>query len=74
MEKNYSIEAINLEGLTEKQIDLLKLLNVPLNNDTDDDPASIMGYEQLCDHDDAYMCEHRLQYFANRLKESQTDK
>jgi hypothetical protein len=74
MEKNYTIERINLEGLTQKQIDLLKLLNASCSSYVKEHPDSIMGYDQICDHDDAYMCECRLQYFADRLKETQCDR
>ena len=35
-------------------------------------PSSIMDYESLCDHDDGYLCEHRLQFiidFVNKNKD-----
>jgi hypothetical protein len=70
---NYTIEKINLNGLTQKQIDLLRLLNVA-DIYYPDPPGSIMGFEQFCNCNKAWMCEHRLQYFADRLKETQCDR
>jgi hypothetical protein len=59
----HSITLINNSKFNEKPklLELAKILNTSLNyNDTDPD-GSIMHYGQMCNCDDGFMCEHRLE-------------
>lgn len=68
MERNYTIDIVNIEGLTDSQIMLITKLNATKSYSVDNPKDSIMHYEQLCDHDDGFLCECRLQYIIDWLK------
>jgi len=36
--------------------------------------SSIMHYNQICDHDDGYLCEHRLQILIDYIIENFNEK
>jgi hypothetical protein len=36
--------------------------------------GSIMAYEEICDHDSGYLCEHRRQWILNYIQEHFTPK
>ena len=65
---NYTTDIVNIEGLTDSQIMLITKLNTKIRYDVDDPKDSIMHYEQLCNHDDGFLCECRLQYIIDWLK------
>lgn len=50
--------------------DLINKLNSfnNFNYNEDDFKDSIMTYENLCDHNDGYLCEHRLLWIINNLE------
>lgn len=67
--KEYSIDRVNLDGLSELEKDFIEKLNVKLYNNGSQDPKeSIMHYEQICKCDDAFLCEHRLQFIIDWIK------
>lgn len=68
MEKNYTIELVNTDGLSDHHMSLIKKLNTTTSYDVKDPEDSIMHYEQLCHHDSGYLCECRLQYIIDHLK------
>ena len=49
---------------------LIQRLNCTTNYYENDPPKSIMHFGQLCEHDDGYLCEHRLQFIINSLVKS----
>lgn len=51
------------------EINLRKLLHVPLEMGEPCDELSIMQYSVICEHDDGIMCECRLNYLINFSKE-----
>jgi hypothetical protein len=54
--------------------ELAKKLTVDSHSYSQMPEGSIMDYEQICHHDSAYLCEHRLQYIVNFLNEKMTKK
>lgn len=54
--------------------ELVKKLTVDSHSYSTMPEGSIMGYEQLCNHDSAYLCECRLQYIVDFLNEKMTKK
>lgn len=63
-------DLINTHGVTEPFIfELIEKLTTSTNTNDDNYPASIMNYGQLCHCDDAFLCEHRLQFIIDFLKE-----
>ncbi len=64
----FSIDAVNLAGLNEKQMELVKKLNTTLFTSNISPLGSIMHYKQFCSCDDGYLCEHRLQVIIDWLK------
>jgi hypothetical protein len=65
-----TLEAIDLSKLTTKQIELVEMLNTSLKWDNNYPERSIMHYEQLCTHDDGFLCEHRLIAIINWLNDN----
>lgn len=57
----FTIDAVNLDGINDKQMELIRKLNTSLNWDNEDPHGSIMHYEQLCSCDSGFLCAHRLQ-------------
>lgn len=64
----FSIDAVSLDGLTDKQKELVKKLNTSLYMDNKSPSDSIMHYEQFCNCDDGFLCEHRLKFIVDWLK------
>ena len=64
----FSIDAVNLDGINEKQMELIKKLSISLYSENDHPEGSIMHYKQFCSCDDGYLCEHRLQVIIDWLK------
>lgn len=69
-QSKYSIDLVNTEGLNEEQLLLIKKLNCSLYMGSKEPKDSIMHYEQICEHDDGFLCEHRLQVIIDFLKEA----
>lgn len=67
----YTLDLINIDGVNEKGIELLKKLNTKTKYGQEDPKDSIMQFDSFCDHDDGYLCEHRLQVIADWIKENQ---
>jgi hypothetical protein len=70
---NYPLthELISFHGVDEKS--MLRVLAKKLSVSSygnDYDSESIMEYNKLCDHDDAYLCECRLQFIIDFVKEN----
>jgi len=65
-----TIDRVNLTDVKEDSPirELVATLNCKTNYNEDDPSDSIMHYGQLCDHDDGYLCEHRLQFIIDTLK------
>ena len=62
-------DLINTHGVTEPFIfELIKKLTVRTNSNDSNDPNSIMVYENLCNCDEGWLCEHRLQFIIDFLK------
>ena len=68
--KKYTLESINLDDFNETQKSLLKKLNVSKSYSLKSPQGSIMGFEQLCNCDSGYLCQHRLKEIAKWLKEN----
>ena len=68
MKDNYTFNIVNTDGLTDEQIMFIKKLNTRTRYDVEDPKDSIMHYEQICKHDSGYLCECRLQYIIDHLK------
>lgn len=66
--KGYSIDRVNLEGLSELEKGFIEKLNTSLYYGNKDPKESIMHYEQLCSCDDGFLCEHRLQLIIDWIK------
>jgi len=65
-----TIEKVNLEGLNAKQKRFVKKLSVSTNLNTPDPKGSIMVFGKICNCNDAFLCEHRLQFIIDWLKEN----
>lgn len=65
-----TIDKIDLTDVKEgSDLDfLIQRLNTITSYNEQVPPKSIMHYGQLCNHDDGYLCEHRLQFIINQLK------
>lgn len=63
-----TLTRVNTEGLTKNQLDFIENLNIQLYYSENAPKKSIMCYEQLCNCDDGFLCEHRLQYIIDYLK------
>lgn len=68
MDKNYTLDIVNTDGLSDRQLELIRKLNTSLSYGVEDPKDSIMHYGQLCHHDSGYLCECRLQYIIEQLK------
>lgn len=68
MRAKFSIDAVNLDGINDKQMELIKKLNTSLCMNNRNPRESIMHYEQFCCCDDGFLCEHRLQVIVDWLK------
>lgn len=76
-----TIDLISMMGINEgsKLHELVKKLNVgPLNDWRTVPPESIMHYKMekttgICEHDDGYLCEHRLQILVDFIKNNFTE-
>lgn len=64
----FSIDAVNLDGINSKQMELIKKLNCSFYYDQKDPEGSIMHTYQVCTCDDGFLCEHRLQVIVDWLK------
>jgi hypothetical protein len=67
---SFTIDNLNLVGI-EKESKLYKLiekLNLRNNYGEKAPVNSIMHFEQLCEHDNGFLCEHRLQYIIDYIK------
>jgi hypothetical protein len=65
-----TLDAVNTEGVNEKGMELLQKLNI--NVLPGKQPGgSIMSYGDICNCDDDFLCEHRLQVIADWIKENQ---
>jgi hypothetical protein len=60
-----TIDEINITDYDEK---LAKKLNCITNWGEDKPLGSIMGYGDICKHDNGYLCEHRLEYILKYVK------
>lgn len=68
IEKNYTLDIVNTDGLSYLQLELIRKLNISRSYDVQCPKDSIMSYGQLCHHDSGYLCECRLQYIIEQLK------
>lgn len=68
MNHEYSTDLVNLDGINKEQMELIKKLNTSLKLGLADPQESIMHYGQLCTHDDGFLCQHRLQFIVDWLK------
>lgn len=66
-----TFDKIDTHGLNVHDIAFLKYLNVVLTHGGKFAYTSIMNYNEICDCDNGFLCEHRLQYVANYLKKMQ---
>lgn len=64
----YTIDYTNLVGIDKHQMQLIEKLNTSLLMGQKDPEKSIMHYGQICEHDDGFLCEHRLQVIVDWLK------
>lgn len=53
----------------ELENELRKILALDLSGSNTDFPDSILTYNVVCNHDDGYLCEHRLEWLIEFLKE-----
>ncbi|MGK0174061.1 MAG: hypothetical protein ACI9AT_000424 [Ulvibacter sp.] len=58
-------------GLDSSLHELMEKLNCTMSygQNMKDVENSIMHYGQLCDHDDGFLCEHRLEWILNYIQE-----
>jgi hypothetical protein len=54
-------------------IELVKKLNIRRSYSDRHPEGSIMGYEAFCKCDSGVLCEHRLEWIVNFLKEKSAD-
>ena len=68
----HSHDMIDYSDLNEKEAAILKplatMLSVSGSYSVDYIKESIMTSERICDHDDAYLCQCRLQHIIDYLK------
>lgn len=67
----YTLDLVNTDGVNEKGMELLRKLSTTTKLGQKDPKDSIMQFESLCDHDDGWLCECRLQVIADWIKENQ---
>tara|TARA_R110000868_G_scaffold349387_1_gene610668 strand:- start:245 stop:457 length:213 start_codon:yes stop_codon:yes gene_type:complete len=65
---NVTIKQVNLKGLNKKQRAFISKLNAATYLG-ERAQGSIMEYGEICDHDDGFLCEHRLQAIIDFLVE-----
>mgnify|MGYP003409583067 FL=1 len=67
----YTLDLVNTDGVNEKGVELLQKLSTVRMTNMFPSKGSIMLRGELCDCDDDYLCEHRLQVIADWIKENQ---
>lgn len=63
-----TIDCINLDGLNDSQLELVKKLSTPKLYGVKPTDESIMTCGKVCSCDDGFLCEHRLQEIVNWMK------
>jgi hypothetical protein len=67
-------DKINIKDLSPHLKELVDRLNCTTSYNEDKPKDSIMHYGQLCNHDDGFLCEHRLEYILNYLNQNNNEK
>ena len=66
-------DKINIKDLSPHLKKLVDKLNCTTSYLEDTPKDSIMHYSQLCNHDDGFLCECRLEYILNYLNQNKDD-
>ncbi len=71
-EKDTTASSLELDNIIHgsKLHELIEKLNCFTQWGQKDPEKSIMHHEQLCQHDSGYLCEHRLQFIIDYIKEN----
>lgn len=62
-----TVDKLSKVYIDSKQLELIKILNCNTSYGEDRITDSIMSFGVVCEHDDGFMCEHRLEYLLNYL-------
>jgi hypothetical protein len=68
MTANQTFDMISTKGLHAKDVAFIKSLNASTSYISAIEYSSVMESGAICDCDDAFLCEHRLQYIVDYLK------
>lgn len=69
--RNTSVEKlkvrINIKNLDKDILSIMNDLNISMDYNTESPSDSIMSYNILCECDDGFLCDHRLEYIIKKL-------
>ena len=69
--EKYTLDLVDTKGINHEGLDLLNKLNMHMEYGAKDPEGSVMSYGNICNCDDGWLCEHRLQVIADWIKENQ---
>jgi len=73
--RDFTTDRVDLSKVNNDKLrQLVMRLSVSKSYDLKTPKDSIMRFEEICDHDEGYLCEHRLQYIIDEMVKILDDK